>query len=38
VTLVLVSHGGLRGLRIRLSSGYYESGALLGGAITFAGG
>ncbi len=35
VTLVLVSHGRHRTLRIRLSSGYYESGSLLAGTVTF---
>ena len=35
VTLVLVSHGAHRSLRIRLSSGYYKSGSLIKGSITF---
>jgi hypothetical protein len=35
VTIVLVNHSGRRSLRIHLSSGYHESGALLGGSITF---
>jgi hypothetical protein len=37
VTVVFVSHSGHRSLRIRLSSGYYESGGLLTGSITFTG-
>jgi hypothetical protein len=35
VTVVLVNHSGHRSLRIRLSSGYYTSGGLLTGSITF---
>jgi len=35
VTLVLVRHAAERSLRIRLSGGYYESGRLLNGSITF---
>jgi hypothetical protein len=35
VTVVLVNHSGHRSLRIRLSSGYYESGGLLTGSIAF---
>jgi len=35
VTVVLVSHGGHRSLRISLSGGYYKSGPLLSGSITF---
>jgi hypothetical protein len=35
VTVVLVSRSGHRSLRIRLSSGYYTTGSLLKGAITF---
>jgi len=35
VTVVLVSHAGKRSLRISLSSGYYDSGRLLSGAIAF---
>ncbi len=35
LTLVLTSHSGHRSLRIRLSSGYYVSGPLLSGSITF---
>ena len=34
ITIVLVSHSGHRTLRIRLSSGYYDSGRLLNGSIT----
>jgi len=35
VTLVLVRHAAERSLRVRLSGGYYESGRLLNGSITF---
>jgi hypothetical protein len=35
VTVVLVSQGGQRSLRIQLSNGYYESGRLLNGSISF---
>lgn len=35
VTLVLVSHAAQRSLRIRLSTGYHESGPLLNGSIAF---
>jgi hypothetical protein len=35
ITLVLVSHAAQRSLRIRFSSGYYDSGRLLSGAIAF---
>ena len=35
ITLVLVSHAARRSLRIRLSTGYYESGSLVKGSITF---
>jgi hypothetical protein len=35
VTIVLTSHAAHRSLRIRLSSGYSKSGALLKGSITF---
>ncbi len=35
ITLVLVSHAAHRSLRIRLSSGYYKSGPLIKGSITF---
>jgi hypothetical protein len=35
VTLVLVDHGKTRSLSVRLSRGYYKSGRLLDGSITF---
>ncbi len=35
VTVVLLSHGRHRSMRIRLSSGYADSGALLSGSISF---
>jgi hypothetical protein len=35
VTVVLTSHAGRRSLRIHISSGYFKSGGLLSGSITF---
>jgi len=35
VTVVLASHAGRRSLRIHISSGYFKSGGLLSGSITF---
>jgi hypothetical protein len=35
ITIVLVRHGGVNSVRLRLGSGYYESSTLRAGAITF---